>query len=355
MRKPDFTKLGWFDKTFDNCTVTTIPAGATPKVLKVRLPGGDGPIISVWWSGFPSLAVNDTVSVRYSPGNQAQYVISGTSGATASGSGLPAADAGICQGRLTLTSETAITTADVTAATTIYFSPYGGNRIALYTGSVWREYDFGQLSLSLSGLTANTVYDVFVYDNSGTLILEAVAWSSGTARATALALQDGVYVKSGATTRRYLGTFRTTGSTGQTEKSAANCFLWNYYHRVPFRLAKMDITGHTTNTAVWRQFRAAGGNQINVVIGLAETMTELIFIVDCSAGSGGWYAGAIGYDSTTAPASSYFLTFSTLRGGVFSNFRHYPAIGFHNYNLLEITSGATATVSAGYLEGSVAC
>src|SRR6185436_9706895 len=41
----------------------------------------------------------------------------------------------VCDGRLTLTSGTPVTTGDVTAATTLYFTPNGGNQIALYTGS----------------------------------------------------------------------------------------------------------------------------------------------------------------------------------------------------------------------------
>lgn len=93
MPKPDVTKLGWFDRTIDGCIVDSIPAGDAPKFVKVVLPGTDGSIIPVWWTGFPALAVSDTVSVRYSPGNAAQYVISGTSGATVSngGGGWPAA------------------------------------------------------------------------------------------------------------------------------------------------------------------------------------------------------------------------------------------------------------------------
>lgn len=87
MPKPDVTKLGWFDRTIDGCIVDSIPAGDAPKFVKVVLPGTDGSIIPVWWTGFPALAVSDTVSVRYSPGNAAQYVISGTSGATVSSGG----------------------------------------------------------------------------------------------------------------------------------------------------------------------------------------------------------------------------------------------------------------------------
>src|SRR5262245_28999016 len=57
--------------------------------------------------------------------------------------------------------------------TTVYFAPYLGNRIAVFDGSAtWKNYSFSELSLSLSGLIANVTYDVFIYDNAGTLTLE---------------------------------------------------------------------------------------------------------------------------------------------------------------------------------------
>lgn len=41
-------------------------------------------------------------------------------------------------GRLTLTTGTPITTSDVTASTSVYFTPYKGNRIALFNGCSWQ-------------------------------------------------------------------------------------------------------------------------------------------------------------------------------------------------------------------------
>src|SRR3972149_4877028 len=96
-----------------------------------------------------------------------------------------------CDGRLTLTSGTPVTTADVTAATSIYFTPYIGDRIAIYDGTRWRLYLFAELTLALGTLTAALPYDVFIYDNAGTLTLEALAWTNGTTRATALVRQKG--------------------------------------------------------------------------------------------------------------------------------------------------------------------
>lgn len=61
----------------------------------------------------------------------------------------------LCQGRLTLTSGTPVTTSDVTAASTLYFTPYGGNKITLYTGVYWQPFTFTERSLALSGLTSD--------------------------------------------------------------------------------------------------------------------------------------------------------------------------------------------------------
>ena len=69
-------------------------------------------------------------------------------------------------GRLTLTSGTPVTVADVANATTIYYAPYFSNRIDLYDGALWRPHLFSELSLSIPAntLTANRPKDVFIYN-----------------------------------------------------------------------------------------------------------------------------------------------------------------------------------------------
>lgn len=176
-----------------------------------------------------------------------------------------------CQGRLTLTSGTPITTSDVTAATTIYFTPYNGNHICLYNGSNWKPYTFTELSLSLSGYTADSNYDVFVYDNSGTLTLEGLIWSTATTRATEITAQDGIYVKSGAVTRRYLGTIRITSTTGQCEDSLTKRFVWNYYNRTIKHLYKEDSTGHSYTTATYRYWNNDSTQHVDFIIGVVDS------------------------------------------------------------------------------------
>ena len=102
----------------------------------------------------------------------------------------------VSNGRLTLATGVAIPTTDQIGKTSVFYTPYGGNRIGLYDGTMWAAYSFTELTLALGTLTASKNYDVFLYNNAGTLTLElGTAWTSDTARADALALQDGVYVE----------------------------------------------------------------------------------------------------------------------------------------------------------------
>ena len=174
------------------------------------------------------------------------------------------------QGRLTLTSGTPVTTSDVTAATTLYYTPFVGNLIPLYNGSNWALSQFSELSIAVPA-TTNTLYDVFIYDNAGTLTLELVAWTNDTTRATTLSRQDGLLVKTGDATRLYVGSFRTTGTSGQTEDSAVKRYCWNTFNRVTKRMQRVDTTNSWTySTATQRYANGDGANQLDVVRGLNE-------------------------------------------------------------------------------------
>ena len=179
-------------------------------------------------------------------------------------------DFAVADGRLTLTSGTPVTISDVTGATTIYYTPYKGTKIGLYDGSsTWNIVTFAETSLPLGTLTSGLTYDVFAYNNSGTLALELLAWTNATTRATALVYQNGILVKSGATTRRYLGTFYTT-STTTTEDSLLNRFVYNYYNRV-IRVGKMaDTTAHSYTTGTWRIWNNNAADKVQFVVGVVE-------------------------------------------------------------------------------------
>jgi hypothetical protein len=393
--------------------------------------------------------------------------------------------AGLCNGRLTLSSGVPVPTSDITAATTVYFAPYGGNQVSLYDGSQWNIHSGSEISLKLTdtqngtttngsavitGLTntaqfivgmnvsgtgipansiiqsinsatqitlnqnatasgtapltftmpANTPFDIFIYDNAGVLALEAVAWTApdngtiasisnatprvvtvsshtlstgqlvtiagnsvasnnatwrvgtttsttfrllnldgsnssapgsvgnggtwqrsdqNTARATLLALQDGVYVKSGAAARRYLGTIRTTNVAGQCEDSTTKRLAWNYYQRVMRQLLKTEsVNSWTWNGASWRCARSWATNRVEVVVGVAEASLELSVhvVAGISSGAGVPVVG-IGED-TIANNSADIWHSTTQPSGVYAPsdavLHRYP-FGYHYYQWVE--------------------
>lgn len=173
-------------------------------------------------------------------------------------------------GRLTLESGVPVSTSDQNTKTTLYYTPHLHDKIRIYDGTRWRVYTFAELSLALGTLTTSIPYDVFVYDNSGTLTLELTAWTSISARATALAKQDGVYVKSGAVTRLYLGTIYMTTATTCDDAVAARG-VWNMYNKVARKQRLVCAGGsHSYNTDAYREW-AGVTNRIGVLCGLAET------------------------------------------------------------------------------------
>lgn len=261
-------------------------------------------------------------------------------------------------------------------STTVRFAPYNGNLISIYDGTRWRLYTFSELSLALGTLTSGLPYDVFVYDNSGTLTLELLAWTNGTTRATALVLQDGVYVKSGATTRRYLGTLYTVSTTA-TEDSFGGViinvggkrFVWNAYNRVRRSMVVIDTSDSWTwSTASYQQARANAGNKVEAVIGLAEA--ALLIYVSVTVGTVTSTSNAvvgIGEDSTSAlalqciaaqgaPTASGFATPS-------ATLNKTAPLGYHYWAWIEKGHGSNTQtwfgdnggVSQSGLTGSIEC
>jgi hypothetical protein len=255
------------------------------------------------------------------------------------------ADMYAAQGRLTLESGVPISTTDQTAKTTLYYTPYVGDCIALADANgLFENYTFAELSISLAGKTASKPHDVFIYNNSGTPVLELLEWSSDTVRTTSLARTNGVLVKLGDNTRRYLGTIRTTSTTGKCEDSVTKRFVWNYYHRIPRTLYYADATSHNYTTGAWRQWNASAAAKVEIVIGYAEELLiESGFLNVIWGGAVGAYIGW-GVDTTSSvfnyaqndSANSYgrdMIVFYPLAGA-----------GYHYIAILELgVTSATQT------------
>jgi hypothetical protein len=255
-----------------------------------------------------------------------------------------------CNGRLSLTTAVPVTTADVTAATTLYWVPYQGNQIALYNGSSWVVFAQAQLSIAVPA-TTNQMYDVFIDYNAGTPVLTLTAWTNDTTRATALTMQDGVYVLTGSTGKRYVGSFRTTGVVGQTEDSAAKRYVFNYTNRVTRQLS-VNASGTsywTYTTAAWRQAAGNSAFQLDVVVGVAEEAIQAVVSVAASNSTGGmdYYVG-IGYDSTTAPLVKNIGQMPANLNHVMTvALSHIPAAGRHYYAWCEYSYNVGTTTWTG--------
>jgi hypothetical protein len=179
----------------------------------------------------------------------------------------------VAGGRLTLSGTDPLPSADQLAATTLYYLPFEHGQISLWNGSAYALYTFTSASIALTGLTANTNYDAYAYQNSGTVTLELVAWTNDTTRATALTRNLGVLSKMGDVTRRYLGTIRITGTTGQCEDSDANRFVVNWFNRQGLQQTTVGTTDISTSSDT---FTGTGTSRTLLILGTEVAVTAVL-------------------------------------------------------------------------------
>ena len=261
----------------------------------------------------------------------------------------PVANHALPGGRLTLTTGVPVTTADVTGATTVYYTPHLHNVLELCDGTIWVPITYTEVSLALGTVTSGIGYDVFGYLDSGALALESLAWTSGTARATAISLQDGRYCKTGDKTRLYLGSFYTT-STTQTEDSSDRRFLFNMYNRRRRLSSQTNGSSHNYNVNTVRPFNNdAANSNIEMFIGLVEDVVEVsVFGQLLRAATDGAPRIRMGVNTTTAESSIVGLAVSAITGRITSQgtLLLYPSLGYSYYVITEATTVGTAPGTA---------
>lgn len=344
---------------------------------------------------------------------------------------------GIYQGRLTLTTGLPVTTADVTAATNVYLTPWNGNGIALYDGAAkWTVLNFNEIAFPLGTLINAQGYDLFAYNNAGVVALESAEWANAVAtmtiaapavvtwtghgmvtgnsitfstagalptgvvagtqyfitkidantfnlstsaqnvdaatfittsgsqsgvhtghhpqaRQTAVVLQNGVLVKTGATTRRYLGSFFTTAAT-TTEDSLLNRYLFNTPQAgVLRRMVRVEATASWTyTTATWRQANGAAANQLNFFTGYAADLIDFATLATVSnTGESAEMATAVGLDSRTAPPTGwpYGNVQSTPYALAPGSLKTIPGLGLHSAVWIEWSAAVGTTTWYGVL------
>lgn len=254
----------------------------------------------------------------------------------------------VFQGRLSLSSGTPVTPTDVSAAGTVYLTPFSGDLVELYiSGRGWRPFALSEVAVSLAGLSSGRNVDLFLYHTGSGLALEKALWTSDSVRGAGLALQNGRQVKAGDASRLYVGTCRTSGS-GVTEDSAQKRWLWNVYNQVPRFLFKGDgATSYAYKEAVWRVANNDSGNRLDILSGLptflqlwthvlAKTFTTCISYSGIGRNSTTVNsAQTLGCDYAYAPGNNYY------RGATIqASLLEWTVPGLQAYSWLEKGNGA---------------
>ena len=341
-------------------------------------------------------------------------------------------DQATCEGRLTLSSTLPVTTSDVTGATTLYYLPYKGNIVSLYNGTSWQGYTIpasggSALSLSLSGLVANVTYDIYIYNNSGTLTLVATAWKSVTAtnnpssgsnvvinvsdtsgvsvgslvtvagggnneiaivtavsvntsitvaslvnsyttptvyyptRATALSVQNGIYVSGSNNAYRFLGLIRITSTAGQCEDSKVRRFVCNYYNRrqaslftCPGYTNNNSINSFTTSSTSWVEANGGTGSKVELLSNGEDAVhyrgVADIFFNMTTSDPGGW----VGVGENSPSSATVEAGWQAYSGGVVNCHWNSSAartvIQAEGYNYLDLLVVAYVVTITFYVE-----
>jgi len=280
------------------------------------------------------------------------------------------------KGRLTLTTGTPVMTSTVSAATTIYYTPYVGNRIPLWNGSSFVSTTFSEVSQATTDTTkspaavaATAVYDLFGWSDAGTSrVTRGPAWTSATARGTGAGTSEltrvqGVLVNAVAITNgpaagfgTYLGSVASNGTStiDYTFGSAASgggearLMVWNMYNRVT-ALGDVSDNGanYTYTTATVRAARASNTNRVTFVSGLAEDAASSHYSVVelCTAAAGANLQTGLGLDTTSAFSSTQSVGYgvgAVATFGLTSSLIIAPQLGVHFIQAVEQGDGTNA-------------
>lgn len=282
------------------------------------------------------------------------------------------------QGRITLTSGVAVMATTVASATTVYYTPAGGNQVPIYDGSNFIVTTFSELSQtttdatkSPAAVTTNKNYDLFVWNDSGTVrCTRGPAWSSDTSRGigagtSELQLVNGIYTNKVAITNgpaanrgTFVGTIRSNGSSTidwilGTSGVAGVLGVWNNYNRVYVATTSYDSTASWTySSATARQARASAVNQISFVSGLPEEALEASYNVSFNTGaaSGASLSAGIALDSTSSFDKRGITTNNSATqfgATICVRMAYAPQIGYHYVSANEAGDGTNTTTFVG--------
>lgn len=256
------------------------------------------------------------------------------------------------------TAGTQLPTGDVSAVSTLYYTPVASSLIPIYNGGTFVTYSFAELTLTIpASRLANTIYDVCVttttagaFANNGTpTVVFGPAWTNSAAGTAArgsgagtaqIARVNGLWTNAvqisavnGAATYTVpanqcttVATVQIGGSNGQVSYSVTygQNRVWpsfNLWNRLPLTLVAGDSTGswpYTSGTI--RASNGSSANRLTYVLGLQEEEALIWFAqridITGTAVSAGTFSGSaqslIGVNSIVAGSGSRGYDFVTL-------------------------------------------
>ena len=290
-------------------------------------------------------------------------------------------------GRLSLTSGVAVQTADVVAGTHVYYVPYIHDQLPVIGLAL-----AGQVDLALDSVTpsqaSGKLYDLFLFNNSGTIVLgTGAAWTNLTTRNQAIdqTTVAGIWTNTGTITLTYDATPHTVSCTAGkglyvgTMYASANgqCTcqfnpaaaaggsntiigLFNAYNRIKGSASSEDSTASWTYaSATWRKANNNQLNRISWLDGLGVLFTTALYATDCQLGTSS--AGNYGTNINATTGAPNFI--GSLNGGavvaddVLTNFPaidHFaPVLGYNFAQAMEQTgagAGTTTFFGGGFTE-----
>jgi len=238
---------------------------------------------------------------------------------------------GHCGSRLSLSATEPNPTTEIFNATTLYVHFADGyNYYPQYNDHIlvnaFQPTIAVTRSVNVSGLLANTVYDVFLY--SGILFV-GMAWATATTRAASggLVNSNGIMVNASTQTMTssagsenvasgkgtYIGTICTTATAGQLEWSKQVKSLWNKYNRLP---ARFSVTpGGTTlgnyvqwsiYSTTWIEALYSATWRIKYVLGEPSAVNAIHSSLVSHNNASDYISISIGFDTVTQPVRKAF-------------------------------------------------
>jgi hypothetical protein len=299
-----------------------------------------------------------------------------TGGGGTSGTGLTPP-----QGYLNLVGQASgdvVQTGDVISAFAVFYSPFVGNTIPIWNGSVFKSVVFSELesSLTAAGSAANAIQDVCMFSNNGvpTLVI-GPAWTTSTVGAgnrgtgpgsAQITRLQGIWVNAVSITGynglssytiaanqcTYVGSLSIDGTAGQV--SAYSSYgqsrkwgVWNAYNRQPVQLQAGDSTAtwvYGTNTL--RPANNNTANSLQIFSGLPEGPYTLRYL-NTALNNGATSTIGIGYNSTTVASgykgSAFIPSGSTQPLNAIAAYNAAPALGINVITALEASANGGTT------------